>query len=103
MSRWSDVVYLLSETMVENEMGDIIPITDSRMVYANKNSVRQSEFYQSQALGLRPELVFEVRSVEYAGEPKAKYEEKTYRIIRTFNKGEITELICEGVVGNGNA
>ena len=40
-----------------------------------------------------------VRSIDYNQEPKLKHGDKTYTIIRTYDKdGELTELICQGVV-----
>ena len=101
--RWSDVLYLLKEITTENDMGDIITDIEKRMVYGDKKSIRQSEFYQAQATGLRPELAFEIRSIEYDDEELIEYNEKTYQIIRTYDKGEFIELICQGVVNDGNA
>lgn len=99
-----DVVKLISVTVTENDMGDIIETPVEREVFADKQSIRQSEFYQAAATGLRPELMFVVRSIDYEGEPKLKYNGKTYTIIRTYDKdGELTELICQGVVNRGNA
>ena len=94
-----DVVKLISITVTENDMGDIIETPVERQVFADKQSIRQSEFYQAAATGLRPELMFVVRSIDYEGEPKLKYNGKEYAIIRTYDKdGELTELICQGVV-----
>ncbi len=94
-----DVVKLISVTVTENDMGDIIETPVERQVFADKQSVRQSEFYQAAATGLRPELMFVVRSVDYNGEQKLKYNDKEYAIIRTYDKdGELTELVCQGVV-----
>lgn len=101
--RWSDVLYLLKEITTENDMGDIITDIEKRMVYGDKKSIRQSEFYQAQATGLRPELAFEIRSIEYDDEELIEYNEKTYQIIRTYDKGEFIELVCQGVVNDGNA
>lgn len=96
---FKDVIKLISVSIAENSMGDIIETTTERQVFADKQSVRQSEFYQAAATGLRPELMFVVRSIEYNQEPKLKYGDKTYTIIRTYDKdGELTELICQGTV-----
>jgi SPP1 family predicted phage head-tail adaptor len=98
-----DVIKLISIVYSENAMGDTIESKTEKEVFANKKSIRQSEFYQAMSTGLRPELMFEVRSIEYTGQPKLKYESKEYNIIREYSKnGEITELVCEGIV-NGNA
>jgi len=96
-----DVVKLISVTVTENDMGDVIETPVERDVFADKQSIRQSEFYQAAATGLRPELMFVVRSIDYNGEPKLKYNGKEYAIIRTYDKdGELIELICQGLVNN---
>jgi len=96
---YRDIISLITETFTVNDMGDAIPADTKKQVYANKKSIRQSEFYQAAATGLRPELMFEVRTSDYNGQPKLEYESVTYNIIRTYDKnGEITELICQGTV-----
>jgi len=99
-----DVISLITVTTTENELGDTIEVSTERQVFADKQSVRQSEFYQAAATGLRPELMFVVRSIDYNQEPKLKHGDKTYTIIRTYDKdGELIELICQGVVNRANA
>ncbi len=96
---YRDVIKLISITTTENDMGDTIEVQDERQVFADKQSIRQSEFYQAAATGLRPELMFVVRSIDYNDEKKLKYNGKEYTIIRTYDKdGELTELICQGTV-----
>lgn len=96
---FSDVIDLIGTTTGENEISDPITIPTARQVFANKKSVRQSEFYQAAATGLKPEIMFEIRAIEYAGENQLRHESKTYTIMRTFSKnGEILELICSGLV-----
>ena len=99
-----DVIKLISVTVTENDMGDIIEAPVEREVFADKQSIRQSEFYQAAATGLRPELMLVVRSIDYNQEPKLKHGDKEYTIIRTYDTdGELTELVCQGVVNDGNA
>ncbi|MGJ9381529.1 phage head closure protein [Salipaludibacillus sp. CF4.18] len=96
---WRDTVDFLTVTYMENDMGDSIEAETSRTVFANKKSIRQSEFYQAAMTDLRPELMFEVRSEDYEDETKLKFNNKDYDIIRVFTKnGEITELTCQGLV-----
>jgi SPP1 family predicted phage head-tail adaptor len=97
--RWTDVVNLVTVVNGENEIGDPINVETPREVYANKKSIRQSEFYQAAATGLKPEIMFEIRSIEYADEKILEFENKSYTIIRTFSKnGEILELSCARLV-----
>ena len=105
---FKEVIKLISVTTTENDMGDIIETPVEREVFADKQSIRQSEFYQAAATGLRPELMFVVRTVDYNQESKLKWpatdEGKEYTIIRTYDKdGELIELICQGVVNRANA
>ena len=105
---FKEVIKLISVTVTENDMGDIIETPVEREVFADKQSIRQSEFYQAAATGLRPELMFVVRTVDYNQESKLKWpatdEGKEYTIIRTYDKdGELIELICQGAVNRANA
>jgi head-tail adaptor len=93
---WSDVIELGTLTEV-TEYGETIVSYVYREVFADKKSVRSKEFYESRLLGLKPELMFEVRTSEYNEEPKLKFNSKVYDIIRTYEKGEFTELICSAV------
>ena len=97
-----DVINLVSVTIAENEIGDSIEVPVKREVFADKKSIRQNLFYQAAATGLRPELMFVVRTIEYNQEPKLEYpigSDKEYNIIRTYDKdGEFTELVCSGLV-----
>ena len=98
---FSDKIELIAITVTENSMGDMIETETKTEVFANKKSIRQSEFYQAAATGLRPEIMFEVWSEEYSNQPKLKYNNKLYTIIRTYDKdGELIELICQGLVNN---
>lgn len=105
MARWSDLIYFDGETTYRNNgAGDSIKVPgEPLMIFANKKPVRQSEFYLAGANGMRPEMTFEIRSWDYAGQKVLSHEDKRYRIIRTFDKGEIIELICEGDVDHGTS
>lgn len=68
-------------------------------VFCNKKSVKQNEFYQAQAQGLKPELVIEVKT--YDGSDHFKFENKLYRIIRTYSKNdEVIELVLTSTLVN---
>ncbi|MFZ5352744.1 MAG: phage head closure protein [Bacillota bacterium] len=94
-----EVINLISINYGENDIGDYTETETLKQVFADKQSVRQSEYYQAQAAGLRPELMFLVRSIDYNQETKLEYNDKQYSIIRTYDKdGETTELICQGLI-----
>lgn len=96
---WRDVIKLgkWTESIVYGEPIRTLTWTE---VFANKKSVRQSEFYSAANVGLKPEIVFEVRSVELDGHDKVEFSGKEYSLIRTYDKGEITELVCSAQVGD---
>jgi SPP1 family predicted phage head-tail adaptor len=99
---WRDVVQLVRLDYIVNDYGDQEYLRTTQTVFANKKSVRQSEFYQALATGLKPEIMFEVRSLEYTGQENLIYNLKEYVIIRTYSKNdEITELVCSGLVVKG--
>lgn len=96
--RWSDVIDLSTVTTTYDDYGSPVDTEVWNTVFANKKSIRQSEFYQAHAVGLKPEIIFEIREVEYTNANKARYggvDGVVYHIIRTFSKnGEVLELVC---------
>lgn len=96
---WRDIAQLISYTETKDDIGDTIQTPSERQVFVNKKSVRQNEYYQSLSAGLKPELMLEIRSIDYNNEEELEFDDKKYRVMRTFErKGEITELICEKVI-----
>lgn len=97
---FKDTINLISTTTTKDADGFPVTVESSRMVYADKKSIRQSEFYQAAAQNIKLELMFDMRSVDYNGETLLDYDERRYKIIRTYDKdGEITELICSRLEG----
>ena len=96
---WRDVIMLGQQ--VEAILNyEVTKSWDWREVYTNKKSVRQSEAYQAAAVGLKPELMFEVRSFDYEQEERIDYNGKLYEISRVYDRGEITELVCIAITGS---
>jgi len=96
-----DVVSLITVTVAENNIGDFVETQTTREVFANKKGVNRSEFYQAAAVGLKPELIVEIREIDYADEKKLTYNSKEYNIIRTYPaKNECLELVCVGLVNS---
>jgi len=99
MSRPDQAIFMISVTYTENDMGDSIKVYTKRLVFAEKKSIRHSEFYQAQSTGLQPELEFVVWTSEYSQEPMIEFDSKEYNIIRTFDRADgRTELTCQGIV-----
>ena len=95
---FKSTIKLISVTTATNAMGDVIEAPTERQIFANKKSIKQSEYYQAMSAGLKPEIAFAVHAFEYRGEEKLLYGTNEYKIIRTYEKGLFTELICEGVI-----
>ncbi|WP_346877545.1 phage head closure protein [Clostridium sp. UBA5712] len=97
-------IHLITYVNNVDDIGDIISTPIERKVLADISSIKQSEFYQAQANGLKPEFTFIIRAFEYRGEESVKYGNKTYRILRTYDRldGNI-ELTCIGAVNNASS
>lgn len=97
-------IHLITYVNNVDDIGDIISTPIERKVLADISSIKQSEFYQAQANGLKPEFTFIIRAFEYRGEESVKYSNKTYRILRTYDRldGNI-ELTCIGAVNNASS
>ena len=95
-----DTIDLITVTYSTNDYGDLLGSEVTTTVFADKQGIRQSEFYQAFQTGLKPELMFVIRAIDYNNQPKLSYNNKQYDIIRTYNKdGEMLELVCSSIVG----
>lgn len=97
---WSDVLYLLEEVESFDKMKRPYYTYNEKKVYANKVSVKRSEFYQAQAAGFKAEKCFEVRTIEFNEDKHThvKYNDVIYKILRSYEKdSEITELTLTGL------
>ncbi|MEA4869901.1 MAG: phage head closure protein [Christensenella sp.] len=56
-------------------------------VYADKQSVYQSEHYKAAAVGRKVDLVFEVHQEDYSGQMLVVYDSKSYKVERSTAKG----------------
>lgn len=97
--RPQEEIELIGVTYERNTMGDLVAKETPRSVLAEKQSVRQSEFYQAAQAGLRAEVVFIVWTAEYQGQQQLIHNGQRYKIIRTFDRKDWrTELVCTGPV-----
>lgn len=95
---WKDMVTLRAESSALDAFNRPYKTFLDRKVYANKKSVKFSEFYQASATGLKPELIFQVKS--YKGETYLLYRGKQYRVIRSYEIGDSTELTCTSLLND---
>lgn len=99
---YDSVIKLVSESKVVDAYGDIIVEVTERSVFAEIKSIGQSEFYQAQAVGLKPEIKFVLADyLEYQNEKKLRYQgfneetEEEYTILRTYRQNNCLELVCK--------
>ena len=90
---------LISQTIIEDEIGNQIPEEIKTNIYCGLKSIGRNEFYTAAKSGLRPEVVFVIHNYEYSDEKEILFEGKRYKIIRTYLLDfEEIELTCERVV-----
>lgn len=99
---YNETIKLVAETKTVDEYGDTIIVETEKRVFARLMSVGQSEFYQAQALGLKPEIKFVLADyLDYNDEKVIKYkafnqdEEEVYTVIRTYRKDNTLEIVCK--------
>lgn len=97
---FDSVITLMKETNTVNEYGDTVQIFTERNVFAEVKSIGQSEFYQAEAVGLKPEIKFVIADfADYQNEKKLKYTpfggvEEIYSVIRTYRNKINLEIVC---------
>ena len=104
MAYWKNVAYLIqTETKLDPARRPQSQDTGRTRVYCNKKSVRQSEFYQAGAQGMKPEIMLEVRPASYRGEEFVELQGVRYHVDRTYQKSDdVMEMILSRqVVGHG--
>jgi SPP1 family predicted phage head-tail adaptor len=97
--RHKDIVTLITVTYTTDALGNQVADESKKEIFANMFTVSATEFYNAALTGLRPSLMFEIYSFEYAGQTRLEYEGKKYNIIRVTTAGEKTRLVCEEVAG----
>jgi len=99
---YSEIIYLISEVLVEDEIGNTITSSStSNKCYAKKQSVRTNEFYNASMVGLTPSCEFIIKRLNYNGESELEWNNDRYEIIRTIdpkNKFDIV-LVCSKKIG----
>lgn len=97
---FNEVIYLLSTKYQTNNVGDQIETIEKSMRFAKIKSVGQSEFYQAQAQGLKPEIKFVLADyLDYDNQEELVYNNFRYKILRTYrtDRNEL-EITCYGGV-----
>lgn len=100
--QYSEIIYLVSKTLVEDTIGNVVPSTeDNKKCYAKAQSVRQNEFYNATMVGLNPTVEFVIKKLNYSGENEIIWNDERYSVIREVepkNKFDIV-LVCSKKIG----
>lgn len=99
---YSEIIYLISRTIGEDAIGNVVSsLATEKKIYAKKQSVRTNEFYNATMIGLTPSCEFIIKKLNYSGETEVKYNNEVYDVIRTVdpkNKYDIV-LVCSKKIG----
>lgn len=99
---YSEIIYLYSETISQDEVGnEISTLSVPKKCYAKKQSVRINEFYSAVEVGLTPSIEFVIKRLNYNGEDLIDWNDTRYQVIRTIdpkNKFDIV-LVCSKKIG----
>lgn len=103
---FKDIANLIYTTEMQDEEGYPIQAEVKTEVFVNKKSVARTEFYIAMQSGMKPSVIFELRTEDYEltkhvvnsktlFADKVEYDGGQYDIIRTYAKGEsMIELTC---------
>lgn len=72
------------------------------LFYCNEKSIGQSEFYQAESAGLKPEIKLETKLVDLSNVTHVKYKERRYKILRTFKKEDIVEITLTSLINEND-
>ncbi len=68
------------------------------LFYCNEKSIGQSEFYQSAAVGFKPEIKLESKLIDLTDVTHIRYNNVIYKILRTYKKEDNIELVLSSTV-----
>ena len=106
---YNDVIFLISTQKTKNKVGYLIEERIKTMRFAKVKSIGQSEFYQAQAQGMKPEIKFVLADyLDYDNQEEVVYNNFVYKVLRTYRQGNEMEIVCYGgvrleVVENGDS
>jgi hypothetical protein len=90
-----DIAYLLKMGKIKEDGVQYEGVIDRQMVFVDSKSIGMQEFYLSSQSGFSLELQLVVRTIDYQNQKYIEFDNNQYQIIRTYNKGDLTELKCQ--------
>ncbi len=99
---YTEIVYLISQSKEEDDIGNfIVSSNTSKKIYAKKQSVKTSEFYNAIQSGFSPSIELIIKRNNYSGQEELEWNGERYAIIHTIdpkNKFDIV-LVCQKKTG----
>lgn len=94
-----EICKLGTKTNSTNDYGDVLETIDYIDTYCQRSSIRQSEFYQANAVGLKPEIELIIRQEDYNNQEYVIYENVEYKVLRTYlkSKAQVTVTLVRGL------
>ena len=96
----SNVMYLITETSTQDEIGQYVSVEAKRMVYCDVRWAARAEWFEAGRNGFQPSFVFVMFQHDYQGEKILEYNGQRYGIYRTYvASNERIELYTEAKGG----
>lgn len=90
------IAYLLGKTITKNQLKQEVEVDTRTEIFAQKESISQSEFYKGGEAGLKPDFRLITAIIDYKGEREVELDGKKYGIYRTYERNQdYIELYCE--------
>lgn len=87
------IAYLRRPVYEYDELGQQVAKTyEETQIFVSEESVSRAEFFEAGQSGFNPQIVLTTASVNYDGQPEAKYNGRVYGIYRTYYKAESDQL-----------
>lgn len=90
------IAFLIGYTVTLNDYKQEVKTETRSQIFAKKDSVSRSEFYNGGKAGLQPEFKLTTAIIDYNGELEVELDGVRYGIYRTYNiSPDYIELYCE--------
>lgn len=100
---YNDIITLLTQECKSDKYGDLKLYEKEKEIFCKVKSISQSEFYQGQSVGLKPEIKFVIADYyDYENEKQLLYENQRYDVIRTYRNGKELEITCKRGIDNAS-
>ena len=98
---FNDVIKLIQVTLTLDEINQEIEEITEKTVFADRQSIPQTEFFQAGRDGIRASFRFVINTLDYSNETKVSYNNEIYHVYRTYEKGDFIELYVEMRASDG--